>query len=252
MIRKNDSIEARREAGRSMVRAFHEDVFAEDRSETLALETRITRAFDEETAYLGILDRVAKTPEGIVRIVDFKTGKTVPSELDDETAEQLRSYGWLYMSEHGADSVELRYRYLVDGSQLAEHMPAHAAAAVEERIRERIRAAPRPGRLSGESIGPLRLVRLPRHLRRVGLLRGRNGLPPAAEGRCDGARDASASSSAAPPSPSAATRATREDLPRHGPDHRLRLRGPTAREGLAPPPRPRPKPPARPLRSRIP
>lgn len=141
VIRKNDSIEARRAAGRSMVRAFHGDVFAGDRSETLALETRLTRAFDEETAYLGILDRVARTPEGIVRIVDFKTGKSVPSELDDETAEQLRSYGWLYMAEHGADAVELRYRYLVDGSQLDELMPAHAAAAVAERIRERIRAA---------------------------------------------------------------------------------------------------------------
>lgn len=141
VIKSDDSIEARRAAGVAMIERFHETVFRLDRSETLALESKIRLELDEEVGYLGILDRVARSAEGLLRIVDFKTGKRVPDELDDATAQQLRSYGWLYMEQHPDDRVELRYRYLINGRKLGETMGREDGAEIAESIRGQIARA---------------------------------------------------------------------------------------------------------------
>jgi RecB family exonuclease len=87
---------------------FYSTVFQNDESETQYLEQKFQIVLENQIQYVGIIDRVAKQPDGMIRIVDFKTGK-VDHPLNDL---QLPSYALYIFSEIIDEKVELCFEDL--------------------------------------------------------------------------------------------------------------------------------------------
>jgi RecB family exonuclease len=97
--------------GRENIAYFFSEIFPHDQSTTLFLEQRFQipmTAAGDEVIYRGVIDRISKDPEGIIRVTDYKTGK-VGHPLDTL---QLPSYA-LYIFLHNIDQeIELCYQDL--------------------------------------------------------------------------------------------------------------------------------------------
>lgn len=65
-----------------------------DTDETLGLEKRIQFQLDDEGSYKirGIIDRLARAPDGVLEIHDFKTGARVPTQASLDSDRQLALY----------------------------------------------------------------------------------------------------------------------------------------------------------------
>jgi putative RecB family exonuclease len=118
-----------RDRGFAMVAAFHARVFADDTSETLGLEQRFQIALDATRDWAGIIDRLARLGDGTLRIVDYKTGASLPNPAVDR---QLRSYALQVLAEHGAERVELCVEGLRTGNTLVAEFGAGEAAGVRD------------------------------------------------------------------------------------------------------------------------
>jgi hypothetical protein len=78
-------------------------IFPSDTSRTISLEEKFEVSLDESHVYKGIIDRLSRTPAGILRITDFKTG-TVSGPMDNL---QLPSYALYIFSSTGEEELEL-------------------------------------------------------------------------------------------------------------------------------------------------
>ena len=89
--------------GREFIASFFQRIFPRDNSTTLYLEHKFQIPLGDEVVYRGVIDRIAKGPDGTIRVTDFKTGK-VAHPLDTL---QLPSYA-LYIFRHNIDNqIEL-------------------------------------------------------------------------------------------------------------------------------------------------
>lgn len=73
----------------------------------------------------GYVDRVDVAPNGAVRIVDYKTGKSPGYRFQDEALFQMRFYGLMIWRLHGTVPARLQLVYLGDGRTLT-HDPEEA------------------------------------------------------------------------------------------------------------------------------
>jgi putative RecB family exonuclease len=116
VIRRDDSLEARREIGREMIRRYHRGVFGEDTLRTLGIERRLEFELEGERRYRGIVDRLAEDRSGALHVVDFKTTARPPAFHDEDRTLQIRSYGLAVLRNHDVDAVQVSYRYLANGT----------------------------------------------------------------------------------------------------------------------------------------
>jgi putative RecB family exonuclease len=126
-----------RAEGLAMVASYHERIFAADTSETVGLEHRFLLALDADSghAWAGVIDRLARLADGGLRIIDYKTGKSVP---DPRTDGQLQSYALHVLAEHRVERVELCIEGLRTGTTLTAPFPAAQAGEVRGRLLARI------------------------------------------------------------------------------------------------------------------
>jgi ssDNA-binding Zn-finger/Zn-ribbon topoisomerase 1/RecB family exonuclease len=85
--------------GCEFIAYFFQAVFPYDRSTTLYLEHKFEIPLGENIVYRGVIDRIAKEPDGTLRVTDYKTGR-VGHPLDTL---QLPSYA-LYIFQHNIDN----------------------------------------------------------------------------------------------------------------------------------------------------
>jgi putative RecB family exonuclease len=104
-----------RTEGRRMVEAFAREVFTGDRSATLGLESRFELDLDEGVRLTGIIDRISRSPRGMLRIIDYKTGAKVPNPLSDP---QLTYYAAWVFEQYEDATAELSYVDLRNGREL--------------------------------------------------------------------------------------------------------------------------------------
>ena len=138
LIRRDDSFEARRDAGHGMLARHYDGPYREDRMKTMATEQDLETRLDGGHRYRGIVDRLARDEAGQLHLIDYKTTRRPPIELDDEKALQLRSYGLLAMERHQADRVALTFRFLVDQTALSESLCADDIPGVVGELATRI------------------------------------------------------------------------------------------------------------------
>lgn len=135
--------------GREMVARFHRETFAQDRSETIALEQRFSVRLGRKAVFTGIADRVGRTENGRLFVVDYKTssrrgtsaefseGLQAPlyascalRAVEDEEALagyhylRLGSTSWHRVTRSRADELLGRFRELVDEARAATEFPA--------------------------------------------------------------------------------------------------------------------------------
>ena len=101
--------------GRRMVEKYVEGLFLRDRSETLGLENRFKMQLNDGVRLTGVIDRVARSPEGMLRIIDYKTGARVPNPLSDP---QLIYYAAWAFEAYPDPSAELTFLDLRGGRAL--------------------------------------------------------------------------------------------------------------------------------------
>jgi RecB family exonuclease len=85
--------------GKTFITFFLNHIFPRDNSTTLHLEHKFEIHLAEEIKYRGVIDRVARGADGMIRVIDYKTGRTGPP-LDTF---QLPAYA-LYIFENNKDN----------------------------------------------------------------------------------------------------------------------------------------------------
>lgn len=94
--------------GLDLIDSFLQRVFSLDSSSTMLLEHKFEINLDSSTKYVGIVDRIARQSDGVLRITDFKTGR-VSHPLDNL---QLPSYALFVFKENPDDKIELCFEDL--------------------------------------------------------------------------------------------------------------------------------------------
>jgi RecB family exonuclease len=135
--------------GREMVAGFHRRTFVGDRSDTVALEQRYNARLGRSYVFTGIADRVGRTENGRLFVVDYKTSsrRGSPAEFseglqaplyascalrctdDDEALAgyhylRLGSTSWHRVTRSRADDLLKRFRELVEEADAATEFPA--------------------------------------------------------------------------------------------------------------------------------
>jgi putative RecB family exonuclease len=81
-------------------------------------ECLVTTTLDDGTSLKGFIDRADVNPEGLVRLVDYKTGKRPPDRFADKALFQMKFYALVWWRTRGTVPTLLRLMYLGDGQML--------------------------------------------------------------------------------------------------------------------------------------
>ena len=82
----------------------------------------------------GFIDRLDVSPEGLVRIVDYKTGKSPNPRFENSNLFQMRFYALVLWRRDGTIPKQLKLLYLGDGRSVIDEPTSADLEAVEDRI----------------------------------------------------------------------------------------------------------------------
>ena len=82
----------------------------------------------------GFVDRLDVAPDGAMRVVDYKTGKSPSPRFQDEALFQMRFYGLVLWRLRGRAPARLQLLYLRDGRTLTHDPCLGELQATEERV----------------------------------------------------------------------------------------------------------------------
>jgi len=127
------------------------------RLEPHARELALSATIDGDFEIRGFIDRIDRTPDGLIRIVDYKTGRSPSEAFAGKAMFQMRFYALAWWRMTGDVPTRLQLMYLGDGRMLRLDPDEHMLEATERRIlalRDAIRRsadaedfAPKPSRL---------------------------------------------------------------------------------------------------------
>lgn len=119
------------------------------RLEPAERELDIRTPLDDELDLRGIVDRLDVAPDGAMRIVDYKTGRSPTPGFEGSALFQMRFYALALMRARGRMPAMLQLVYLGDGTVLRQVPTAAELETTEKRIRavwSAITTAARSGR----------------------------------------------------------------------------------------------------------
>lgn len=120
--------------GKELLEHFFNRRLLQDTSETLALEQSFTISLDNEFSYRGVIDRLARLESGVIRVIDFKTGRA-GRPLENL---QLPSYALYVFDQYDAATIELCIENLKEERTVAEAFEKKEAAGVREDLLKEI------------------------------------------------------------------------------------------------------------------
>jgi putative RecB family exonuclease len=107
-----------------------------ERLEPAGRELRLETTLDEGPAVRGVIDRLDVSPDGAIRVIDYKSGATPRAGYGQQAEFQMRFYALLVERTHGRRPSIMRLLYLRDGG-VKELSPSDAdLAAVEAQVRD--------------------------------------------------------------------------------------------------------------------
>lgn len=113
-----------------------------------ARETPVSAELAPHFVARGFVDRIDRSPDGLIRIVDYKTGRSPGPGFEGKSMFQMRFYALVWWRMTGVVPAMLRLVFLGD-SQLVAYSPTEADLESTERkvlaIREAINRAVREG-----------------------------------------------------------------------------------------------------------
>lgn len=95
-------------------------------------EEKVTHELDSGLTLRGIVDRIDVAPDGRIRVVDYKTGKSPSSHFEDKAMFQMKFYALVIWRERGVIPTLLQLMYLGDG-QFLRYEPDEADLLATER-----------------------------------------------------------------------------------------------------------------------
>ncbi len=98
--------------GRDLVTRFHQVTFSKDRSETIALEQRLALKLTPEIHFTGFADRIGRTAQGRLFVVDYKTSKSVGDKSEFSEGLQAPLYAHCALKRYGDHEALAGYHYL--------------------------------------------------------------------------------------------------------------------------------------------
>jgi len=104
------------------------------RLEPHALEMAVSTELDSGLTLRGYIDRVDKSPDGLVRLVDYKTGRSPGQGFESKAMFQMRFYAlmWWRITEEVPTRLELLY--LGDGQRISYEPDSTELLATERKI----------------------------------------------------------------------------------------------------------------------
>jgi RecB family exonuclease len=116
VIRVDDDPDELFRVGREMLERFHREVFSRDRSDTLALEQRLSLRLDGGGVFTGFADRVGRTTNGRLFVIDYKTSRHLGDGSDFSEGLQAPLYAACLLAERDDAEALAGYHYLRHGS----------------------------------------------------------------------------------------------------------------------------------------
>lgn len=138
VIKAGTELESYRRAGAELVARFHREHYVSDRLETVALERHFVIELGGRHRFQGFIDRLARDDDGLLHVIDYKTGRRAPSSFAGKEADQLRSYALAMFGELEAGELELRLEFLRPGRRLRERIARSQATVIEASLLDRI------------------------------------------------------------------------------------------------------------------
>ncbi|MEU6861606.1 RecB family exonuclease [Glycomyces sp. NPDC046736] len=112
-------------------------------------ECLVATTLDDGTQLKGFIDRADVNPAGLVRLVDYKTGKRPPDRFADKALFQMKFYALVWWRTRGTVPTLLRLMYLGDG-QVLDYTPTERELAGFERTVKALWATMREAIATGE------------------------------------------------------------------------------------------------------
>jgi putative RecB family exonuclease len=134
VIRVNETPESYLRQGREMLEVFMRVVFSRDRSETVALEKRLSARLSDEVVFTGVADRIGRTVGGRPFVIDYKTSSREGDSSDLSEGLQVPLYASCILEDHATEDVLAGYHYLRHGSTRWNPVGAKAAEDVRGRF----------------------------------------------------------------------------------------------------------------------
>ncbi len=100
--------------------------------EPAAREERVAHTLESGLTLQGIVDRIDISPDGLVRVVDYKTGRSPGPMFEDRAMSQLKFYALVVWRARGVLPTLLQLYYLADRSVLS-YTPTEQDLIVTER-----------------------------------------------------------------------------------------------------------------------
>jgi len=116
IVRTGGDLVRYRDGAHAMVARFVRGVFERDRSETLALEQRVSFRIDDRLRFTGVVDRVGRTAGGRLFVVDYKTSASVGDRSDFSEGLQAPLYAACQLERHDVAEAMAGYHYLRHGT----------------------------------------------------------------------------------------------------------------------------------------
>ena len=105
-----------------------------NRLEPFAREMALSVEISTDFSIRGFIDRVDKSPQGAIRVVDYKTGRSPGDRYADKAMFQMRFYALAWWRITGEIPHTLQIMYLGDGKFLRYQPEASDLIATEKRI----------------------------------------------------------------------------------------------------------------------
>jgi putative RecB family exonuclease len=104
------------------------------RIEPEALELRVDHALESGLSLSGIVDRVDVAPDGRIRVVDYKTGRSVGERFEGKALFQMKFYALVIWRTRGVIPSLLQLYYLADETVLSYEPTESDLLATERKV----------------------------------------------------------------------------------------------------------------------
>lgn len=141
VIRTDMAAEHYRRSGAEMLADFHRRRFLDDTLETVGVERHFELDLGGGAPFQGYIDRLARDRDGLLHIIDFKTGSRVPARFEGKDADQLDAYALALFTQTDADELVLVLEYLRTATARTKRVRRDQSHEVRRRLAARIDAA---------------------------------------------------------------------------------------------------------------
>ncbi len=141
IVRTTDDAEKYLRLGREMLARFHRDTFSRDRSETVALEQRLSLRLSPEVVFTGFADRVGRTEKGRLFVIDYKTSRSEGDSSEFSQGLQAPLYATCVLEHHDAEEALAGYHYLRHGTTHWQKVDSEKGRRLLQRFLELVEEA---------------------------------------------------------------------------------------------------------------